>query len=46
MVAVVRDRLAAFLYWAAYWLERAADQVWYGYGAIPEGARLRRRWKR
>ena len=26
----MRDRLAAFLYWAAYWLERAADRVWYG----------------
>ena len=30
MVAVVRDRLAAFLYWAAHWLERAADRLYYG----------------
>ena len=29
----MRDRLAAFLYWAAHWLERAADRVWYGRAA-------------
>ena len=27
---MIRDRLAAFLYWAAYWLNQAADRLWYG----------------
>ena len=27
---MIRDKLAAFLYWAAYWLEAAGDRVWYG----------------
>ncbi len=29
----MRDRLAAFLYWAAYWLEAAADRAYYGKGS-------------
>ena len=45
----MRDRLAAFLYWAAYWLNQAADRLYYGF-APPECAiteiRRGRRWKR
>ena len=26
----MRDRLAAFLYWAASWAERLADRLYYG----------------
>ena len=45
----MRDRLAAFLYWAAYWLERAADRLYYGRGwkldevALMDAAEFHRR---
>ena len=47
----MRDRLAAFLYWAAYWLERAADRVWYGKKGwqvelVKLADRTELRWKR
>ena len=42
----VRDRLAAFLYWAAHWLERAADRVWYGPMYGEREWTVTPRWKR